>query len=40
MFGPFELRFGLFAVEGSELGARNSLSEDKGEGGGSKNTIF
>jgi hypothetical protein len=40
MFGPFGLRFGFFYVEGSELGARNSLSEYKGGGGGPKIPSF
>lgn len=40
MFGPFELRFAAFHVEGSELGARISLSEDKGEGGDAKIPSF
>jgi len=36
MFGPFEERVGPSHAEGSGLGARTSLSEDKGEGGGLK----
>jgi hypothetical protein len=36
MFGPFELRFGAFHVEGSELGARISLSGEKGREEGQK----
>src|SRR5256885_16828978 len=40
MFGPFEERVGPFHTEGSELGARTSLSEDKGEGGGLKILSF
>jgi len=40
MFGPFEQQVDPFHAEGSGLGARTSLSEDKGEGGGRKIPSF